>query len=1015
MTSLVIGVDSTYVIRGFELNMTGAIGSAASGLQLLVSNSSLLHGTSDESGTFFNIPSGASPEILNSTTNDRVEGSFAPNTENYIGIEFDRSPDENTTSQVYFWNPTNNIEFTRTVPLAKTLNLKIVITTSSFPPNVVPIAIVTTDSANNVISVEDRRPMLFRLGTAGSATPNPFHNYPWDNHTEGREENFYISSSSLVSPFRGGDKQLLDMKEFFDAVMTSIKEIKGTTYWYGESVGGSLAGLRYDLANTLMTGRGTISHDAGVAGKINWVEHIFLTVVSTRLKYEIEENPTSSDVILSDGQVGYLTLIRDVDVVPNLIFTQGSAIVESVGAAAWTSDLEAGDYVKVAAEGDDKYYKILTVDSISQVTLTENFQEDSTGIGGTNAKIAFGVYRTDPSPADPRHLKIDNIENVPFDEDVFWLFFREDDDSPVPKVYVRFLAAELQQGEERQISDNSTQNILTYIGSPSETAELPNYSSNIRGSSGEDLTTRSGVLTDAIGDSQEDRSAYLKSEENISWTGEQVEFDSNIDLEIINTKDGTTTVHTIETASSPIELDNGESAWVSIDRTEVSEIITVNRSGITPIPAQTQANKDVFVLFKRVDNGETSAAELYLPFTKQFVREGQVFRLGAAGGEGLNIKADYLDPVSTTLPTGTTVTIDGESGVDGDTVLFTNLDTGNNKIYELSGVGTSIQWEPVSAFADGSEDPENGDEVRILGGDAFTQQKAVFNGTEWLVNDTIRFFDGVSANFWEISSIKTSTLLNNTINSVFEVTAVGSENITVEYSIVRGVDKQTGHLIISHDGTDAAVARYVANVSDDIEIDFTADIDGGDLRLRYDSEDLGSDATMKYFVKRWSDAPGGPTGIPSYSPSTASTVSAAGTVGDIQFHGSAGTLDADPQLKWDSSNNAIDLNGLKFHTLSSPITIENDQSSPAILFSYSVSNKYSVIEYSIERDGNLRLGRLMIATNGTVIAPNDDWTEVGDTGVTIDAVISGSNVQVRYTSTDTGETGVFKYSIRRWT
>ena len=70
---------------------------------------------------------------------------------------------------------------------------------------VLPISIVQTDSSNNVISITDRRPLLFRLGTAGFDSPDPFYTYPWD---DGREENFYTSTSSTSDPFSGGDKQI---------------------------------------------------------------------------------------------------------------------------------------------------------------------------------------------------------------------------------------------------------------------------------------------------------------------------------------------------------------------------------------------------------------------------------------------------------------------------------------------------------------------------------------------------------------------------------------------------------------------------------------------------------------------------------------------------------------------------------------------------------------------------------------------------------------------------------------
>jgi hypothetical protein len=485
LSGLVIGENKSYVVRGLEISMIGAIGSSASGLQLLVENSSFLHGNSDESGTFYTIPTGTPAEILNSSTNERIEGAFTPNTDNYIGIELARNIDDLTIDQVYFWNPTSNVEFTKTVPLAVLMDYKIVIETSAFPSNVLPIASVRTDSSNNVVSVTDRRPMLLRLGTAGDNPPNPFYSYPW---TDGRAENFYTSTSSS-SPFQGGDKQIKNLKEFFDALMTEFKEIKGTTYWYTEGAGGSIYRLRQDLANTAFTGDGSIIHDETTPGKINWNSDIVLNFIGGRLKYRILSNASSSDVVLSDNQVAYLNLVRGIDIIPNLIFTNSGLTVTSVGNVSWTADLVAGDFVKKAADGDEKYYEIASVDSLSQVTLTEPYQETSSGPAGYDAQYAFGIYETDPAPSTDRHVQIADRGDVPFGEDYFWLYYRQDDGGSVPKIYTRINGGqELEQGEEQQISDNTSFDVMEYMGSTGEADKTPKYEEKYENLETHDIT-----------------------------------------------------------------------------------------------------------------------------------------------------------------------------------------------------------------------------------------------------------------------------------------------------------------------------------------------------------------------------------------------------------------------------------------------------------------------------------------------------------------------------------------------
>jgi hypothetical protein len=479
LKGFVTGENNVYVVRGFEINMTGAIGAAASGLQMLVASSTLFHGSSRQSGTFYTVSSTATPEVLNSTINTKVRGAFTPNAVNYVGIEYERFADTATSDTVYFWNPTNKNEFSSNVPLANILRYNIVITTSVWANNVVPIAKVTVDVAGNVVDITDQRPMLFRLGTAGRTNPNPAYVYPWTNQTEGRLENPVTSTSNSVNPFRGGDKQIYNLKEWMDAVMSSFKEMKGTTFWYSQNVGGSLVKLRQDLGNTVITGRGQISHSSTVAGRINWDQAIQIALVSSRLSFQLNANPSSSDITLADDQAAYITLKRGVNIVPNLVFTNGSAIVTSVGAVSWTGPLQAGDWVKLATDDDTKYLKIQSVDSLSQVTLSVVYPYTSTGISGAKAQYALGVYETNPTPSTDRHIRVAARKDVPFTEDTFWFLLRSDNGGSLPRVYVRFLGSELEQGEDRDISDNTSKDIVTYIGSVSEVDNSPEYSNKL--------------------------------------------------------------------------------------------------------------------------------------------------------------------------------------------------------------------------------------------------------------------------------------------------------------------------------------------------------------------------------------------------------------------------------------------------------------------------------------------------------------------------------------------------------
>lgn len=502
--SIITGPSNGYVIRGFEINMSGAIGGAASSLEVIVDPGALLHTTSSVSGTFYQVATGTANQQLNSATNTQVNGAFSPNSINYVALEYQRFADTTTNAVSYFWAPGSNSETTETVPQALILQYTFNISTTVPTSYYLPLFIVQTDSSNNVISITDARPLLFRLGTGGW-NPNPFYQYSW---SDGQSENPSTSTSNSVSPFYGGDKQLDNLKDWMSAIMTAIQGITGTTYWYSANNAGSLSSIREDLGNTVITGQGYIAHGKipngaiTQAGQLNWDQNIYIKVIGTELTYGLLANPSSTNIVLADDEVAYVTLVRDVAITPNLIFTNGSAIVTSVGNVAWTTPLQENDWVKLSSDTHAGYYQIQSVNSSTQVTLTENFAESSTGATGAKAMYAFGSYQTAATPTTNRGIYISSRGAVPSGENVFWLFMRNDNAGTLPKIYVRFLGAELDQGETEEISDNKSQETLVYIGAPLESSNAPMYVSALNSSSIPEIVTLTFSAASAMASNQ---------------------------------------------------------------------------------------------------------------------------------------------------------------------------------------------------------------------------------------------------------------------------------------------------------------------------------------------------------------------------------------------------------------------------------------------------------------------------------------------------------------------------------
>lgn len=365
---------------------------------------------------------------------------------------------------------------------------------------------------------------------------------------------------------------------------------------------------------------------------------------------------------------------------------------------------------------------------------------------------------------------------------------------------------------------------------------------------------------------------------------------------------------------------------------------------------------------------------------------------------------------ATPLDTGSVI-IDDYQVVAGDRVVWPDF---NSKVYEALGVGSNITgWEVQELYALSTEDPQPGESVRIINGTSFGTQLATFDGTSFTINEKVRYF--VGANYWEQSGIYETTLTNNSTGAVFTVTAQQSENLVVNYSVSRGPEKRIGQVLITHSNVIGDVPTVdVGGSTADLGIEFQAEISGTDLLLNYTTTDLGSDAQVKYFISRWSDAAGGPGTPPSYTPSTGGTVPAAGNPGEIQFGGGSGNITANANLSWNDTSQALQLGALSLSTLQQATLFDNQ--TDQIIFTIPVADaRHLIIEYSIARGNDSRVGRKIIFANvlGSV-TESEDFVEPVSTGITLDSDISAGFLRFKYSSSATGQNAVFKYALRYW-
>lgn len=387
---------------------------------------------------------------------------------------------------------------------------------------------------------------------------------------------------------------------------------------------------------------------------------------------------------------------------------------------------------------------------------------------------------------------------------------------------------------------------------------------------------------------------------------------------------------------------------------------------------------------------------------------------GSAGGNGSIITVNLYDPVDTILPTSAPYTIDGVTVTTGMLVLFSNLSTGNNEVYKATVSGSSISWTPQLLFNNStSASPPVGTLVVVTQGTAFANTTGEFNGTTWLFNYAVRYFNGT--NYYEQSSLNISTLADNTtLGTVFSVAYTGSQNIFVYYSIVRGTSKEIGTIPITTNGTTVAISDTASQTAA-TGVTFAAAIVGGNLVLQYNTTAAGTAGTMSYYIVRWSDTAGGPGGPPSYSGGAVITP-AAGSNGNIQINAS-GVLGADSNFSYDTTNNLLLMGGAQDSILN-VVTFLDNQSSPVPIITMPAIYNAVFLRYTIIRGTNVKVGRIFIATDGSVgIGDAEEYAEspsMAATGVTMSVSLTGGNIVVSYTSTSTGSGGTFKYTFSRW-
>jgi len=217
-----------------------------------------------------------------------LTATLTNNITNYIEIEF-FSEDSGSDTRA-FWDPTANAgegdEFNQVVNTCTSVKARLKINTIAFTgnPNYIPISRVVT-SGGAITNIYDERPLFFRLVS----------DYAWP---DGRVV-------PADTDFSGADKSITQLKEWMDAVMTTLKEIKGVE-WY-ETIGSSSSTLQSLLQdrNIILSITGGIEFNKNT-GLLSWDNPIKIIVPDESFDFSIP----AGNITLANGDLFYVIFDR---------------------------------------------------------------------------------------------------------------------------------------------------------------------------------------------------------------------------------------------------------------------------------------------------------------------------------------------------------------------------------------------------------------------------------------------------------------------------------------------------------------------------------------------------------------------------------------------------------------------------------------------------------------------------------------------------------------------------------
>lgn len=454
--------NSNYILKGFKLSGVGLTEAAMD-----VTEGTLINAASSSDFSWF--------VVDDATTSITIsDGELTDGARNYVEIQL--VTETNTPVTKAFWDPAANggqgAEFNQEIDTMTDLAVQVVVSTGGFSgsSDSLPVGIIDVDGGGSITGIRDKRDLFYKLGTPS----DPYNSFTFTSRQEsdidlilsgvagtfelGEEVSFTSGATATVT--QGGTTNIkvsIPSSDSFipgDTVTGGTSSATGTLDQYQEE----FIGADKDIDDFKEALNAVMTLIKEIHGKDFWYQqpNISLNSMWEVLGLSILVGATSSarfswsgsDLVITDDNGTPLT-------------TDVLAYLRTMSS---TADLSFTRETIALADGEVVYV---------QLPVSGSRTYSGTGAGATNYQVVARGSMTEEG-------------------DLYWLAYREG-----TKLYVRGLG-ELEAGETRQISDETTSALQSFLGFDPETATSVPYTATPDSLIFSNLFTTASPLVDAI-------------------------------------------------------------------------------------------------------------------------------------------------------------------------------------------------------------------------------------------------------------------------------------------------------------------------------------------------------------------------------------------------------------------------------------------------------------------------------------------------------------------------------------